>query len=201
MTRRLTLLLTPALVCFLGCRPKSAGPSTAAPVPPSNPTTLPTKAKTMDPRDPSAPPPLFDVLAQLAKERSFRATSLSERLGLAFARERENPYFRFYEARGPASRVPGIRSAELRESTQGPQAGPIAGLLTLELDGSDCIGEDAVRKRFGANPELSVPSPHAPPEAPLYWVYRQDGCTLSLGFSRREPACLVSVTLDSIPGS
>ena len=33
--------------------------------------------------------------AQLAKERSFRVTSLTERLGLAFARERENPYFRF----------------------------------------------------------------------------------------------------------
>ena len=91
MTRRLTLLLAPALVCFLGCRPKSAGPSTAAPVPPSNPTTLPTKAKTMEPRDPSASPPLFDVLAQLAMDRSFRATSLTERLGLAFARERENP--------------------------------------------------------------------------------------------------------------
>ena len=90
MTRRRTLLLAPALVRFLGCRPKRAGPSTAAPVPPSNPT-LPTKAKTMEPRDPSASPPLFDVLAQLAMDRSFRATSLTERLGLAFARERENP--------------------------------------------------------------------------------------------------------------
>ncbi|HNN95093.1 MAG TPA: hypothetical protein PKI03_22610 [Pseudomonadota bacterium] len=153
----------------------------------------------MDARDPSASHPLFDVLAQLAKARSFRATALTERLGLSFVRERESPSFRFYEARGPASRVPGIRSAELRESTQAPPAGPSAGLLTLLLDGASCIGEDAVRKRFGANPELSVPSPHAPPEAPLYWVYPQEGCTLSFGFSRREPTCLISVTLDSIP--
>lgn len=194
MTRCLTLLWVPVLVTILGCRPQSA----AVPVPASNPTSQ-AKTKTMDLRDLSSSQPLFDVLAQLAKERCFRATSLTELLGLSFVRERENPYFRFYAARGPASRVPGIRSAELRESTQAPQAGPSAGLLTLELDGASCIGEDAVRTRFGTTPELSVPSPHAPPEAPLYWVYHQEGCTLSFGFSRREPTCLLSVTLDSIP--
>ena len=89
---------------------------------------------------------------------------------------------------------------ERRAQHGGPGAASV-GLLTLELDGSDGIGEDVVRKRFGATPERSVPSPHAPPEAPLSWVYRQDGCTLSFGFSRREPTCLVFVTLDSIPSS
>ncbi|MBL8999306.1 MAG: hypothetical protein JNL44_18750, partial [Gemmatimonadetes bacterium] len=98
----------------------------------------------------------------------------------------------------PGGFVDGRLEELARRATNGPvddgfsHGGPGAasvGLLTLELDGSDGIGEDAVRKRFGATPERSVPSPHAPPEAPLSWVYRQDGCTLSFGFSRREPTC------------
>ena len=133
-------------------------------------------------------------------ERSFRATSLTERLGLAFARERENPTSLL---RGAWSGEPGARHPQRRATRVDARSAsrPIAGLLTLELDGSDCIGEDAVRKRFGASPESVRPQPARAPGSPLYWVYSQEGCTLSFGFSRREPACLVSVTLDSIPSS
>lgn len=146
---------------------------------------------------------LFDVVADLARERPLRATSLAERLGLAFALDpsTEGRSFRIYKAAGESRHPPGVFiGAELREPAQVPKEGPVSALLILEVDRRLGVSEADVRQRFGPNPELSVPSPHAPPDAPLYWVYRQGAATVSFGFTRSDPVYLVSVMVNSIPG-
>jgi hypothetical protein len=146
---------------------------------------------------------LFDLVDSLAKNRPLRATTLSEQLGLSFKEEHavSNAYFHVYQAHGPSKHAGGnaILSAELREPAQAPKEGSVNGLLILEINNKLCVSQDEVRQRFGPNPELSIPSPHAPADAPLYWVYRQDWGKLNFGFSRNEPACLVRVTIDAIP--
>lgn len=199
MNRRSVTLPGHALTIALGCnaaasRARSNATQSAVPVPPKTTT----KAKTMDTQTAS---PLFELISDLAKARPFRTASLADRLGLSFTLAHENPYFRFYQASGPARAQPAILKAELRASTQAASDGPAAGLLTLGIDPKLCIREADLSKRFGPPPEPYVPSPHAPPDSPVYWVYRLDRCTVSFGFSRAAPACLVTVTLDSIPAN
>lgn len=150
---------------------------------------------------------LFDLIADLGKSRPFRSASLSERLGLFFKEDlaASNPYFHLYRTHGQVhgTRPPpaggAIVSAELRESTEALKADSVNGLLILEINDKLCVSQDEVSRQFGQNPELELPSPHAPPSEPIYWAYRKDGYKLSFGFSRNEPSCLVSVVLDVLP--
>ncbi len=156
------------------------------------------------PMDASTHATLFELIDDLAKNRPLRVSSLSERLGLSFKEDRasSNAYFHIYQAHGPAKRAGGaVVGAELREPAQAPKEGSVNGLLILEINKQTCVSQEEIRQRFGANPELTIPSPHGPADAPVYWVYRQAWGKLNFGFSRSEPACLVGVTIDAIPDS
>jgi hypothetical protein len=152
--------------------------------------------------DPAIRLALFDLLVELGKSRPFRSTSLSERLGLNFKTSRlpKNPYFHFYQSHGTV-RPPldgAIVGVELREPVDAPGQGSVNGLLILEISHKLGVSQEDVGKRFGPEYELVVPSPHAPSTEPIYWTYSQEGYKLSFGFSRSEPAALISVTLDAI---
>ena len=90
-----------------------------------------------------------------------------------------------------------IASLELRVPNK-PSTGT-RGLLILQLAPTVQLTTAEVVARYGMNTGLAVPTPHQPPESPVYYEYARPWGKLSFGFSRTEPELLSTVVLDSSP--
>jgi len=71
-------------------------------------------------------------------------------------------------------------------------------MLILELKSQPCFRREAVLERMGRGARPKAPSPHGPPDGPVYWERDTIRGVVRLGFDRNEPHCLVSVVLDRI---
>lgn len=155
---------------------------------------------------PSQGAALFDridpfVSGALASGRALQPDEVSQALGLKLAPDKSasNPYFAvFASTGGPGSdAAPGaVTSIELRTPRK-PERGQ-GSLLILEVSPALGISQADVKQRYGDKIELSVPTPHQPPSAPVYWVYRKPWGKVSFGFARKAPQVLVSVVIDAI---
>ncbi|MDY7231904.1 hypothetical protein [Hyalangium rubrum] len=138
---------------------------------------------------------LLALISTLAASRPFvpeevnrlMATSLKPEVSVS------NEYFTVYRARDTA-KAP-LQNVELRVPTS--RSHRKDGLLLFEIAPSTCVTQEEARRSFGPSPELSFPTPHQPPDSPLYLSYSQPWGSLRLGFSRNDKACLVSVVLDA----
>jgi hypothetical protein len=135
---------------------------------------------------------LFILVDRLVGARPLTATSTARLVGspLRPAVDESTERTLVYAARG----TPGFERVELRVA--GPRSTNNDQLLILELDGSRCIKPDDMRRRYGADPQPGVPTPHQPADAPLYFRYPIEAGTLSFGFARGGEECLKSVVLD-----
>lgn len=147
---------------------------------------------------------LFDRIDPLANGRALKPDEVSQALGLKLVPDKSasNPYFAVFVSApakttgGDAGAQAAVTSIELR--TPRKPEGEKGSLLILEVSPALGIGQADVKKRYGDKIELSVPTPHQPPDAPVYWVYRRPWGKLSFGFTRKAPSLLVSVVIDGI---
>ncbi|WP_224243191.1 hypothetical protein [Hyalangium gracile] len=138
---------------------------------------------------------ILALISTLAASRPFKleevdrlmATSLKPEVSVS------NAYFTVYRAKDTA-KAP-LHNVELRVPTS--KSHRKDGLLLFEIAPSTCVTQEQARHHFGPSPELSVPTPHQPPDSPIYLSYSQPWGSLRLGFSRTAKACLVSVVLDA----
>lgn len=153
----------------------------------------------------SAPSPsaaLFDRIDPLANGRALKPDEVSQALGLKLVPDKSasNPYFAVFVSASAQAAGGGAPAAvtgiELRTPRK-PEGGQ-GSLLILEVSPALGIGQADVKKRYGDKIELSVPTPHQPPDAPVYWVYRRPWGKVSFGFTRKAPQLLVSVVIDAI---
>ena len=159
----------------------------------------------------SAPSPsaaLFDRIDPLANGRALKPDEVGQAFGLKLVPDKSasNPYFAMFVSTSAPAPAPGgngdgggasaaVTAVELRTPRK-PEGGQ-GSLLILTVSPAIAIGQADVKKRYGDPLELSVPTPHQPPDAPVYWVYRRPWGKVSFGFSRKAPQRLVSVVIDA----
>jgi hypothetical protein len=76
------------------------------------------------------------------------------------------------------------------------------GLLILDLDPEqERIDEAQVKHRFGDDPELELPTPEQPADAPIYLSYAKPWGALRFGFARPSKEFLTTIVIDADRGS
>jgi hypothetical protein len=137
---------------------------------------------------------VFGIVDRITAARPFRLETVAALVGFTIVETRRSARAGFRYGQG--NRNGGlIAAAEIRERLD-PSPGR-DGLVILDLGGGFCIGQRQVMRRYGDAPELAVPTPHQPADAPLYFVYRFDWGQISFGFARSGEECLVGVVLDA----
>ncbi|MFO0575219.1 MAG: hypothetical protein U1A78_14610 [Polyangia bacterium] len=152
---------------------------------------------------PSQSAALFDRIDALANGRALKPDEVSQAFGLKLAPDKSasNPYFAMFVSTSTAAPAPGdgatsaVTGLELRTPRK-PEGGQ-GSLLILTVSPAVGISQADVKKRYGDKLELSVPTPHQPPDAPVYWVYRRPWGKVSFGFARKALQRLVSVVIDA----
>lgn len=138
---------------------------------------------------------IFKMVHELVAARPLQAEGVAKitKLNLQPAATQSSPYFTFYKAHDDAN--PHVKDADLRVPKAGASAAD--GLLVLDLQTTSCVAQSEVKAEFGDQPEPSFPSPHEPPSAPTYLVYRTPWGALRFGFERGGRECLVTVVIDA----
>jgi len=72
-------------------------------------------------------------------------------------------------------------------------------ILVLTVADRVVLTREEIETAYGEGPDFTVPSPHAPPDAPAYSNYRFPWGRLSFGFSRGERERLTTVVFDTVP--
>jgi len=80
----------------------------------------------------------------------------------------------------------------------GPKSTNSGQFLMLEVNARRCVQMAIVQARYG-QPELSVPTPRQPVDAPVYLKFQREWGTLSFGFARSGAECLRTVVVDVAP--
>jgi hypothetical protein len=140
-----------------------------------------------------SPAALLDRLVDLAAQRPFTASKLSELTGHTLKpASGSNKYFTIH--RSTTDPKQSIAAVEVREPTE-LSAGK-GGMLLLDLAGP-CIKRDDIGDRFGKPASLvEPPRLGSPPDTPEYVSYAQPWGTVRLGFSRTSE-CLVKAVFDA----
>jgi len=138
---------------------------------------------------------IFDLISTLVDARPIRADVVAKTTKAKLQRvaEESNDYFSIL--RGAVSTNGPLKSVEVRIPT--PQASAKDGMVLLDVRTDVCTSKKETMSRFGQNPELSVPTPRQPPDAPVYLVYRYDWGVLRFGFERTGKECLKAIVLDA----
>jgi len=137
---------------------------------------------------------VFEIVERIARAQPFVLDRVAPIVGFELIETGRSERAGFRYAKGKDSDGV-IVAVEIRERLQAsPGRG---GLVILDLADRSCIKQAEVMLRFGAEPSLSVPTPHQPVEAPLYFNYPYDWGRTSFGFGRSDEKCLTRVVLDA----
>jgi hypothetical protein len=121
-------------------------------------------------------------------EKVLRATGIR----LDRSDQAANPYFTIFK---PSETGRGVfRDAELRVPGKGATAGELL-ILTLAPGGG--VGEQQVRKIFGKEQSVSLPTPHQPADSARYLVYEKPWGAVKFGFRPAGNRELVTIVLDA----
>lgn len=138
---------------------------------------------------------LFATISSLSALRPFTAAAVSRITGAKLKdTPQSNPYFTVQRAEKGAAGA--FDSVEVREPTA--QSAGKGGMILLTI-ADPCVQRAEVGDRFGAMEptDPGPPSPHMPPDSPVYDTYPQRWGKLKLGY-RPSTGCLVSVVMDGI---
>lgn len=128
----------------------------------------------------------------LAKADVFDVATVERALGKrgGFAKVSENEFFSVLESVDKGGGA--IDKIELRIPT-GFQKGDF---LVVSVSPRLAIGLEDIKARFGKNPSLDAPNPHAPADSPWYHTYESAGGRVSFGMQPGASGKLVDVVFD-----
>ena len=137
---------------------------------------------------------IFDLIPRLVQKLPFRQEDVASLTGVTLTRDQQvsNNAFDVYRSTGPKGQIAAVEVRQRIEPTAGK-----SGIVILDLAGGTCIKQKDAMARFGDPGDILVPTPHQPPDSPVYLVYKQKWGELRLGFARVEPECLTSIVLDA----
>lgn len=135
---------------------------------------------------------VLDAVEALMAGRPLSVERVSSTLGVSLEvqPERSNAHFTIHTSSAPSGPWAAV---ELRV----PVAEDRDGLVVVSLREEVEIGKQEVMDRFGARPEIMVPTPREPKDAPLYLVYRFGWGDVRFGFERGGRELLRRVVLDA----
>jgi len=137
---------------------------------------------------------VFSFITRLESLAPFDEAPVAREVGVDFRRDSSpsNPLLDILTGEGSTGHL--VRAAELRVRKV-REAGR-GGLLIIDVSPDECVDREEAMRRLGSPNEFHPPSPHGT-TTPSYLVYTRPWGKLSLGFSRDEPRCLVTVVLDA----
>ena len=140
--------------------------------------------------------PVFELVDEIETLRPFVIERVVAAAGLSIAGAtiRVGQYFRYGTAADHGTEAL-FTEVEVRQRLVVEPGRD--GIVILSRKPEPCIDGGDVMARYGADPALSVPTPHQPPESPIYFVYARDWGKLSFGFARDGSDCLLRVVLDA----
>lgn len=136
--------------------------------------------------------PLFAIVDSLVDARPLTVGKTGKLVGgtlaplVAESTERKLVYV--------AQATPEFDRVELR--VQSPASSTNGQFLILDLNARRCVNVETVQRRYGAQPEVSVPTPREPADTPVFLKYAHDWGTVSFGFARIGPECLRTVVIN-----
>jgi hypothetical protein len=138
---------------------------------------------------------LLAMVQALASNRPFRIENVSQLTGstLHLVPTESNDFFLVYRSEASSGTL--LTEVELRQPT--PQTSAKDGLILLTIAPSLCISQEVIMARFGMKPQLEVPTPQQPEDAPMYLIYPMEWGELRFGFQRQAPEYLTGIVLDA----
>ena len=138
---------------------------------------------------------VLDAVEALMAGRPLSVERVSSTLGvsLELQPERSNAHFAIHTSSTSSAPSAPWAAVELRV----PVAEDRDGLVVVSLRDEVEISKQEVMDRFGARPEIMVPTPREPKDAPLYLVYRFGWGDVRFGFERGGRESLRRVVLDA----
>ena len=142
---------------------------------------------------------LLETIERLSNTRPLDKQAIEDALDVGMRGDPENAnryIFVMKSFRAP----PPLTAVELRVPLEG--ATRKDGLLILDLDPEqERINEAQVKHRFGDDPELELPTPEQPADAPIYLSYAKPWGALRFGFARPSKEFLTTIVIDADRGS